>query len=129
MYKKRLKVKIIVKALREGNLLLPALHSAGVSPSTFDNWRHANPRLKRLIERAREVADNKRVVIVEDAQFKSARDGNVTAQIFFLSNRAPDRWKRDAMVKVGVNVQQNNIDMRPVKKLKDEELDDIIARR
>ena len=131
MYKKRRKIKMIVKALREGNLLYPALHSAGITSSTIDRWRHANPRLARLIERAREVSDNKRVELVEDAVIKSARDGNPTAQIFFLSNRAPGRWKRhDPAINLGVQVSQSQgVFVSPVKQLKDEELDAIIARR
>lgn len=129
MYKKRLKVKMIVKALREGNLLYPSLASAGISPSTFDNWRHDNPRLARLYERARSLSDNRRVQVIEDAQFKTAKDGNPTAQIFFLCNNAPNKYKRDPAVRVGVHVEQHNNNTRPIKQLKDEELDVIIARR
>ena len=128
MYKKREKIKIIIKAIREGNLLYPALNSAGISPSTFELWRKANPRLTKLYEHARRLSDVRRVQIVEDALLKTAKDGNPTAQIFFLSNRAPDKWKRGDFVKVGVHVEQHN-NNNPLKNLKDEELDEIIARR
>ena len=30
---------------------------------------------------------------IENALFKSALDGNVTAQIFWLKNRRPDKWR------------------------------------
>ena len=37
---------------------------------------------------------------VEDALFSNALNGNKTAQIFFLKNRAPERWKDMKTVEV-----------------------------
>jgi hypothetical protein len=31
--------------------------------------------------------------VVEDALFRTATKGNTTAQIFFLTNRAPEKWR------------------------------------
>ena len=31
--------------------------------------------------------------MVENALFKNAIEGNVTAQIFWLKNRKPDKWR------------------------------------
>jgi hypothetical protein len=41
-----------------------------------------------------ELSSDEQLIQVEEALFESAVSGNVTAQIFWLCNRAPERWKR-----------------------------------
>ena len=76
------------------------------------------------------LCDDKRIVAVEDAQFKSAITGSTKAQETFLFNRAPNKWKRgEPGIHVGVQVSQSQgVYTSPVKQLKDEELNAIINR-
>jgi hypothetical protein len=46
-------------------------------------------RCKKELARGKGVANT----LVKESLFKSARGGNVTAQIFWLKNREPDEWK------------------------------------
>lgn len=72
---------------------------------TFWRWRRAN---KRLAELCLQVTES-RVTIVEDALFKSAIDPvnpSVTAQMFFLTRRAGDRWPDRGLI---VNNVINNM--------------------
>ena len=50
--------------------------------------------------------------IVEDALFNKAKDGHLTAIIFYLTNRVPDRWKDRRAVKQEVHVTSAD-DMSP----------------
>lgn len=100
MYKKRKKIKLIVKALRTGKLLYQAVSESGISRVTFFRWMKESERLTALIERARALCDEKRVSMIEDALFRHANEkGNTIDRIFFLTNKAPDRYKdRRALV-------------------------------
>jgi len=86
---KKKKTEAILESLKAGTSFTKACKAAEVDTSTFWLWRQAD---KRLNEKVLEVLDS-RTQIVEDALFKSALGGNITAQIFWLKNRAPDRWK------------------------------------
>lgn len=57
--------------------------------STFYDLMAKNPDLKDAIKRGR----HKGVGVITNALFQSAKGGNVTAQIFYLKNRDPDKWR------------------------------------
>lgn len=78
-----------LKALRGGNTRGDAANMAGVSRWTVRQHRDKDPKFDEACESAEADA----VETVEDALYEAASYGNVTAQIFFLKNRAPDRWK------------------------------------
>lgn len=115
---------------RDAGLTMPLLAKAfGVVRSTLQKWMVENPDLKDAIDRGREEFDTR---IVEASCLKTAKgytitetktllDGkgqdasmviktkkhiapNVTAQIFWLKNRNPERW-RDR-VDVGVETSE-----------------------
>ena len=95
MYKKSKILRAVRKELEAGNLLLVAITRAGLrSENTLLNWRK-RPMIARYIDRCMGKSDEKRIVAVEDAQFKSAINGSTKAQETFLFNRAPNRWKKD----------------------------------
>jgi hypothetical protein len=93
VYKKREKIKVVIAALKGGKLLYQALSEAGIkSRNTWFLWERSKPRLKALRENAQNLCDAKRVAIAEDALMRAVGEGNTTALIFFLTNRAPERW-------------------------------------
>lgn len=105
MYKKLEKLKLIRRSLEAGKLLGPAIRSAGIkSYSCIEKWRKRRPLIDRYIAACIEKCEGKRIDVVEDSLFKSAIEGNVTAQMFFLMNRKPDRWQDKRAV---VNVDQS----------------------
>lgn len=61
----------------------------GISRSTLNEWKERFPDISDTLKRGKEVVDYE----IENALAQSALDGNVTAQIFWLKNRRPDKWK------------------------------------
>ena len=64
-----------------------------ISRTALHDWRRDEPDLEIDIQRAIAVADEANTEDVEDAFLASAKEGNVTAQIFWLKNHKPDRYK------------------------------------
>lgn len=93
--KRRHKIKKIVKLLKEGELVNTAVKAAGISRATLYRWRKEHPRLDKLVEEAINLCDNTRTSVVEDSLFAKAQAGNIIAMIFYLTNRAPNRWKNN----------------------------------
>ena len=61
----------------------------GVSTKTLYNWKSDHLPILQALKRGKEVVDYQ----VENALLASALDGNTTAQIFWLKNRRPDKWR------------------------------------
>lgn len=98
-------IRAVLESLLKGASILKACSDAGTTTMTFWRWRQKYDVLDKTVGRIYES----RIMIVEDALFKSAVNGKVLAQIFFLCNRAGDRWK---------NVNKVDMDLL-VKKLPD----------
>ena len=61
----------------------------GIGRTTLYEHRKKDPNIEDAIKRGR----SKGVQQVTNALFSSAMTGNVTAQIFYLKNRDPDKWR------------------------------------
>lgn len=61
----------------------------GINPATLYDWKKKYPKIAESLKRSKDVADRQ----VENALFKNAISGNITAQIFWLKNRKPDKWR------------------------------------
>lgn len=61
----------------------------GVSSTTFYRWKSEHREIRESLKRGKDVADYE----VENALFREALRGNTTAQIFWLKNRRPDKWR------------------------------------
>lgn len=61
----------------------------GISKVTFYKYKASCSELNELLKKSKEVVDYE----VENALYKSAIGGNVSAMIFWLKNRRPDKWK------------------------------------
>lgn len=93
------RIKLVYLAHLERGLRRSAATKAiGVSTSTVWQWRKADPDFAEAEYRAEEVAAEQ----IEDALFNSAMNGNTQAQIYWLNNRAPLRWRDQ---RKGVDVQ------------------------
>lgn len=64
-------------------------HNIGISHATLYEWKKQFPELSDTLKKSKDVVDR----MVENALFKNAIEGNTTAQIFWLKNRKPDKWR------------------------------------
>ena len=75
----------------------------GIVPSTLYRWKNEYEEISEALKKGKEVVDYQ----VENALLCNAIKGDTTAQIFWLKNRRPDKWrdKRDLEHSGGINVQ------------------------
>lgn len=88
-FDKKEKIEAILKSLNMGTSINQACKAADISKVTLWRWRKKS---KRLNNKILSILDS-RTQTVEDALYKAAIGGNIVAQIFWLKNRAHDRWK------------------------------------
>lgn len=61
----------------------------GIGRTTFYKWKNEHVEFANALILSKEVADRE----IENALYKAAKKGNITAQIFWLKNRKPDEWR------------------------------------
>ena len=61
----------------------------GIARSTLSDWKKKRPSIAASLDTGKLAADT----IVENALYRRACAGDVTACIFWLTNRQPDRWQ------------------------------------
>ena len=61
----------------------------GISAKTLWDWKNKHSNICNALKKGKEVVDYE----VENALLSSALEGNTTAQIFWLKNRRPDKWR------------------------------------
>ena len=64
-------------------------HNIGISISTLNNWKNKYVEILESLKKGKEVVD----YAVENALLKNALKGDTTAQIYWLKNRRPDKWR------------------------------------
>lgn len=64
-------------------------NNIGINVKTLYDWKNKNSNICNILKKSREVVDFE----VENALLKSALEGNVTAQIFWLKNRRKLQWR------------------------------------
>ena len=82
------KILAVLRALAKGSAISFACKHADLGVTTFWNIRQKAPRIEALAQRLIQS----RIQTVEDCLFQACIDKNVSAIIFFLTNRAGDRW-------------------------------------
>ena len=63
--------------------------NAGINPGTLYDWKRKYPQISEALKKGKEVVD----FLVENALLQKALSGDVTAQIYWLKNRRPDKWR------------------------------------
>lgn len=64
-------------------------HNIGIKRQTLYEWKAKFPDINDAIKKGKDIVDYE----VENALFKRAKQGDVTAQIFWLKNRRPEKWR------------------------------------
>lgn len=83
------KLEKIASWAENGLMLADIANNMGVSRSTLFNWREKSPDIQAALKRGEDVAIER----VENRLYEDACNGNTTAQIFYLKNKRPDRWR------------------------------------
>lgn len=86
---KKAALSTIFDSVSKGNSLVNACSQAGISVTTFWYWRQKSEKVRELFS----AVLSARQVVMEDSLYAAGVKGNVTAQIFWLCNRAPSEWK------------------------------------
>ena len=99
--KKRQK-KAFLESLANGTSIVKAATAAGITIMTIWRWRKES---KDFDDAVLSIIDS-RTQTVEDALYKNTIKGNVVAQIFWLKNRAGNRWKdrQEQTVEEGLDI-------------------------
>ena len=74
---------------RDGLTDAQIAENMGIGISTFYEWKNKFAEFAEVLKRTKEVVDRE----VENALYKAACEGNITAQIFWLKNRRPYYWR------------------------------------
>lgn len=86
-------LRLLANGVRRGH----AGAKVGISRKTFSNHMNKYPKFAEAVLQAEMNANE----LVEQALFKNAMDGNVTAQQVWLYNRDPVQWQDRRNVTVG----------------------------
>lgn len=92
---------VIIESLENGATVSAACAGADINRNTFYKWYEQDPEFAKQVD----AAQKSRVHHVEDSLYKKAMAGNLTAIIFYLCNRAPDKWKNVQKVEASLNGQ------------------------
>ena len=98
------KLQLLEEWSTQGLYIKDIAAKMGISVTTVYDWMNKNPKIAAAIKKGRD----KSIDMVENALFKSAINGNVTAMIFYLKNRAPERYKD----RVEKNINTDNMDIK-----------------
>lgn len=95
------KLQLLEEWSTQGLYIKDIAAKMGISVTTVYDWMNKNPKIAAAIKKGRD----KSIDMVENALFKSAINGNVTAMIFYLKNRAPERYKDRVDNNINTNIK------------------------
>lgn len=85
-----IKIDNVLDSLKAGKTVTTACKEANIDRATFYQWKNHSDENDKIYY---DIIDS-RSLAVEDALFINATEnGNIAAQIFWLKNRFPKRWK------------------------------------
>ena len=64
-------------------------HNCGITVKTLYEWKNRYSDICDALKKGKEIVDYE----VENALLKRAKQGDLTAQIFWLKNRRPEKWR------------------------------------
>ena len=79
-------------------------HNMGIRRETLWEWKKRYPNINNVLKVNKDIADRQ----IENALFKAAKEGNITAQIFWLKNRKRKEWRDKQELEhsgdIGINI-------------------------
>ena len=101
------KVALIEGWAKDGLTQQQIADNLGIGLTTLKDYMKKSSSISTAIKKGKEVTDYQ----VENALFKSAINGNVTAMIFWLKNRRPDKW-RDRRESAEIDLMQREMELK-----------------
>lgn len=98
------KLTLIEGWAREGLTNEQIAENLGIGKTTFYRMMKEHLELLEPLKKGKEVVDYE----VENALLKNALNGNITAQIFWLKNRKPEKWREKIDVENKANEETLN---------------------
>ena len=91
IYEEQVKDKLIIVEgwARDGLTNEQIATNIGINVKTLYEWQKKYKEFSNALKRGKEIVDRE----VENALFREAKRGNVTAIIFWLKNRKPAQWR------------------------------------
>ena len=89
-------------------------NNMGIANSTLYEWKKKSKEFSEVLKKNKEIVDFE----VENALLKSAMEGNVTAQIFWLKNRKKNEWREK--IELPTNPNEISKVQELLNKIKDE---------
>ncbi len=91
MKKDKKRIEVILGSLRAGSSVVKACKSTDITHETFYQWYKKDKRFASKVDAIRDS----RVLIVEEVFYQKLVEGKAAPveYIFYLKNRAPERWK------------------------------------
>lgn len=77
-------------------------HNIGISRETLHQWQKRFVDISDALKKGKEVVDYE----VENALLKNALKGDTTAQIFWLKNRIPSKWREKQSVELSKPIDE-----------------------
>jgi len=71
----------------------------GINVGTLYDWKKKYPEISESLKKGKEVVD----AMVESALLNNALSGDTTAQVFWLKNRRPEKWREKNNIEVTTN--------------------------
>jgi len=86
---KRENLAIIEGWARNGLTDSDIAHNMGIAKSTLCEYKKKSNELSDALKKNKDIAD----IIIENALYNKAKNGDVTAMIFWLKNRRMQKWR------------------------------------
>ena len=83
------KVTLIEGWAKDGLTQQQIANNLGIGLSTLKKYKNKSVAIRTALKKGKEVSDYE----VENALYQAAINGSVSAMIFWLKNRRPDKWK------------------------------------
>lgn len=111
------KVTLIEGWAKDGLTQQQIANNLGIGLSTLKKYKNKSVAIRTALKKGKEVSDYE----VENALYQAAINGSVSAMIFWLKNRRPDKWKKKEPAEI--DLMRKELDLRERKlKLEEEKL-------
>ena len=115
------KVTLIEGWAKDGLTQQQIANNLGIGLSTLKKYKNESVAIRTALKKGKEVSDYE----VENALYQAAINGSVSAMIFWLKNRRPDKWK-DKKEPAEIELMRKELALRERKlKLEEEKLQNL----
>ena len=119
------KVTLIEGWAKDGLTQQQIANNLGIGLSTLKKYKNKSVAIRTALKKGKEVSDYE----VENALYQAAINGSVSAMIFWLKNRRPDKWK-DKKEPAEIELMRKELALRERKlKLEEEKLQNLKDQR